>query len=226
MYPRRPLNKKYLALHWGKGTAEFLPPEFGNVLVNTADADYARDIRNRGLVMSYIHLLNGVIVAWRCKQQSITTLHSTGSEITSLTSGVKKTNHIRDYASSLGYPFRAGTRHLNGSQGTIRSIKASFIHDNTRHLAHKISWLNEQYVAGIIKLLYTKTTLQLSNVNTKPLSGKHLQAMISFRVGVRYYPQPDTKHYQSLYLDHCQLLKDYIHFGRPIPITKTPSAST
>jgi hypothetical protein len=121
-------------------------------------------------------------------------LHSTGSEITSLTSGVKKTNHIRDFASSLGYTFGAGTPTLDDSQGTIRAIKTSRIHDNTRHLATKISWLNEQYVAGIIKLLYTKTTLQLADVNTKPLCGKHLQAMMYFLVGVRYYPQSDTKH--------------------------------
>jgi hypothetical protein len=26
VYPRRPLKNKYLALHWGKGTAEFMPP--------------------------------------------------------------------------------------------------------------------------------------------------------------------------------------------------------
>jgi hypothetical protein len=45
--------------------------------------------------------------------------------------------------------------------------------------------------------------------------------MIFFLVGVRYYPQPDMKHNQSLYLACCQLLKDYIYYGLPIPITKS-----
>jgi hypothetical protein len=195
-------------------------------LVNTAGADYARGIHDHRSVRSHIHLFNRVFFACKCKNRFITTLHSTGSEITSLTSSVKKTNHIRDFASSLGYPFGAETPTLDGSQGTIQAIKASRINDNTRHLAAKISWLNQQYVAGIIKLLYTKTTLQLADVNTKPLCGKHLQAMLSFLVGVRYCHQFDTKHYQSLYLDNYQLLKDYIRFGRPIPISKTPSASS
>jgi hypothetical protein len=114
---------KSLALHWSKGTAEFLPLEFGPVLVNTADVDYSCGIRDRHSVRrsvtSHIHLLDGVIVACEYKNQSITTLHSTGSEITSLTSGVKKTNHIRDFASSLGYHFGAGTSTLNDSQVTI-----------------------------------------------------------------------------------------------------------
>jgi hypothetical protein len=78
---RCPLNKKSLAFHWGKGTAEFLLPEFGNVLVNTADADYPRDIRDRPSVTPHIHLINVVIVACKFKKKSITTLHSMGSEI-------------------------------------------------------------------------------------------------------------------------------------------------
>jgi hypothetical protein len=46
VYPPKHLNKKALALHWEKCTAEFLPPEYGTVLVSTADTDYARDIRD------------------------------------------------------------------------------------------------------------------------------------------------------------------------------------
>jgi hypothetical protein len=195
IYPHKPLKKKFLALHWGKGTAEFIPPEYGTVLVSTTDADYARDIRELHSITSHIHLLNGLILAWKCKKQSISTLHSTGSEITSLASGVKKTNHLRDFMASTGYPIGSATPTLKNIQGEIRAIKASRIHDSTRHLATKISWLNEQYVSGIIKLMYTKMTLQLADLNTKPLCGKHLQAMIYFLVGVRYYPQDTTKHY-------------------------------
>jgi hypothetical protein len=44
VYPCCPLNNKSLALHWGKGTAEFLPPEYGTVLVSTSDDDYGHDI--------------------------------------------------------------------------------------------------------------------------------------------------------------------------------------
>jgi hypothetical protein len=106
-----------------------------------------------------MHLLNGVIFTWKCKKQVISTLHSTRSEITSLTSGVKKTNHMRGFMSSLGHPVAGATPTLKYSQGIIRAIKASRIHDNTRHPATKISWTNEQYVAGIIKLMYTKTKL-------------------------------------------------------------------
>jgi hypothetical protein len=225
VYPRRPLNNKSIALHWGKGTDEFLPHEYGTVLVSTSYADYARDICDRRSITFHMHLFNRVIVAWECKKQAISTLHSTGSEnMPLLASGVKKTNQMRDFMSSLVYPVAGATPALEDSQGTIRSSKASHVHDNTRHLATKMLWLNEQYVAGIIKLMYTKTTLQLADVNTKPLCGKHLQAMLSFLVGVWLYPQADTNHFQPLYLECCQLLKDYIHHGRLIPISSPTSA--
>jgi hypothetical protein len=152
-------------------------------------------------------------------------LHSTGSEITSLTSGVKKTLHLRDFVSSLGYPIGTGIPILEDSQGTIRAIKSSRIHEKTRHLATKTTWLNELYTAGIVTLIYTKTMLQLADINTKPLCGKHLQAIVPFLVGVRYFPPPETKHFQSLYLDCCQILKEYLRHGQPIPVSKLPSQS-
>jgi hypothetical protein len=34
-------------MHWGKGTAEYLSPEYGTILVHTTDADHTRDIRDR-----------------------------------------------------------------------------------------------------------------------------------------------------------------------------------
>jgi hypothetical protein len=130
---------------------------------------------------------------------------------------------MREFMSSLGYPVASATSTLEDSQGNVRAIIASHIHDNTCHLAIKISCLNKQYVAGIIKLMCTKTTLQLDDVNTKSLCDKHLRAILSFLVvGVWFYPQSDMKHYLYLYLGCCQLLKDYIFcHGRPILISSS-----
>jgi hypothetical protein len=100
--------------------------------------------------------LNGVAIAWKCKKQATATLHSPGSEIVSLTEGVKKTNHISNFLSSIGYPVGEPTPTFEDNQGAIKSSKVSRLHENTHHLATRISWLNEQYTMqytmGIIKL--------------------------------------------------------------------------
>jgi hypothetical protein len=150
MYPHRPLGKKALAMHWAKDTVEYLAPEYGTSIINSADADHARDIRERRSVSSSLHLLNGVLIEWKCKTQSTSALHSTCPEIISLSEGVKTTGHIHDFGSSVGYPFREGTTTLEDNQGTIKTAESSRLHTNTRHLTTRISWLNEQYTMDII----------------------------------------------------------------------------
>jgi hypothetical protein len=98
MYPAKPLSRKSLTTHWARGSAEYLGPEFGTCFVNTSDADHARDIRNRRSTTSTIHLLNGVAVSWLCKKQSVSTLHSTGSDIIALTTGAKGTINGRAFS--------------------------------------------------------------------------------------------------------------------------------
>jgi hypothetical protein len=71
VYPRLPLRKKALEMNWAKLSAEYLAPEYGNALVNSADANHARDIRDRRSFSSSLHLLNGTVVAWSCKKQTI-----------------------------------------------------------------------------------------------------------------------------------------------------------
>jgi hypothetical protein len=182
--------------------------------------DHARDIRDWRYVSSSLHLLNGVAVYCRCKKQATTTLHSTGSDIISLSSGVKKPIHLRDFLASVGYPIGDATPTFEDNQGTVKCIRASRLHENTRHLSTCISWLNEHYVVGIIKLFYTKTSLQLSDINTKPLWGQHFQAILAYVIGVRHYPISHSRHCQSLYLDASRLLADYIKYVKPISVSK------
>jgi hypothetical protein len=98
-------------------------------------------------------MFNGIVVAYRCKKQAMYRLHSTGSETVSLSAGAKKPIHIRDLLGSAGYPVGDANPSFEDNQANIKSIKASRLHENTRHLATCISWLNECYNMGIIRLL-------------------------------------------------------------------------
>jgi hypothetical protein len=139
MYPAKPLSHKSLTTHWAHGTAEYIVPEFGTCIVNTSDADHARDIRDRHSTTSTIHLLNGVAFAWLCKKQSVSTLYSKGSEIVSVATGAKWTINGRAFFSGLGYPIADATDTMEDNQATIKCILSSRIHASTRHLAKHIS---------------------------------------------------------------------------------------
>jgi hypothetical protein len=114
-----------------------------------------RDIHDHRSITSSIHLINCIDIGWKFKKQAVTTLYSTGSEITSLTSGVKKTNHLRDFLASLGYPVGASTPIFEGNQGTIKAIRATRIHGNARHPGTKLyssqTAIQHIYVASLFK---------------------------------------------------------------------------
>jgi hypothetical protein len=196
MYPAKTLNRKSLTTHWACGSEEYLGPEFGTCFVNTSDADHARDIRDRRSTMSTIHLLNGVAVSWLCKKQSVSTLHSTGSEIIALATGAKGTINGRAFFSGLGYPIAGATDTMEDNQATIKCILYSRIHSNTRHLATHITWLHEMFACGIIKPHYTKTS---------PLCGAAYHSKLAFLFGLRFFPSHTSKHYVSLFLSDCTL---------------------
>jgi hypothetical protein len=205
IYPAKPISRKSLSTHWAHGTAEYLSPEYGTQLVNTIDADHTRDIRDRRSTTSTISLLNGVTTAWKCNNQSTTTLNSTGSKIISLATGVKGSFAQREFISSLGYPIGEPTNTLEDNQGKIKCIVKSRIHETTNHLFTRISWLHEMFLPVIVKPSYTKTKLQLSDVNTKPLCSVEYHTKLAFLFGLRFYPNSNTHHYQTLYLHGCRL---------------------
>jgi hypothetical protein len=221
MYPAKPLSQKSLTTNWARGSAEYLGPEYGTCFVNTSDADHARDIRDRRSTTSTIHLLNGVAGLWICKKQSVSTLHSTGSEIIALATGAKGTINGRAFLSGLGYPIAGATDTMEDNQGTINCILSSRIHSNTRHLATRISWLHEMFACRVIKPHYTKMFLQLSDVNTKFLCGADCHSKLAFLFGLRFYPSHTSKHYISLFLSDCTLYQDYFTRGIPVPATSS-----
>jgi hypothetical protein len=221
MYPAKPLSRKSLTTNWARGSAEYLGPEFGTCFVNTSDADHARDIRDRRSTTSTIHLLNGVAVSWLCKKQSVSALHSTGSEIIALATGAKGTINGRTFFSGLGYTIAGATDTMEDNQATIKCILSSRIHSNTRHMATRISWLREMFACGVIKPHYTKTSLRLSDVNTKHLCGAAYHSKLAFLFDLRFYPSHTSKHYISLFLSDCTLYQDYITRGTPVPATSS-----
>jgi hypothetical protein len=207
MYPDKPLSRKSLTTHWARGSAEYLGPEFGTCFVNTSDADHACDIRDRRSTTSTIHLINRVAVSWLCKKQSVLTLHSTGSEIIALATGAKGTINGRAFFSGLGYPIAGATDTMEDNQATTKCILSSRIHSNTRHLVTRISWLHEMFACGVIKPNYAKTSLQLSDVNTKPLCGAAYHSKLAFLFGLRFYP---SHIYQNTTFLYFFLIAHYI----------------
>jgi hypothetical protein len=208
MYPSKlyKSGSKSLQTHWKTGFAEYLPGDYGDGLATFADADFARCLRTRRSVSAHFHLLNGVLVSWGCKKQPVTTLHSSGAELTSLHCAGFKSTLLQAFLSAIGKPLLSPSTIFEDNKGTIQLIRTQRLTDTVRHHDVKLAWLHENFLRGSFLVAYSKTALMLVDCSTKPVNGSHLYHQISFAIGVRFYPARLQQHYIDLDLDNFSWL--------------------
>jgi hypothetical protein len=176
MYPSRPYKTtvKTLQTHWMTGFAEYLPGDFSDSLATFADADFAHCLRSRRSVSANFHLLNGIIISWSCKKQPITTLHSSGAELTSLHRAGFKSSLVQSFLNAIGNSFKAPALIFEDSQGTIKLIRTQQLTDTVRHHDVKLAWLNENFLRGTFTVAHSKSALMLVDCSTEPVNGAQL----------------------------------------------------
>jgi hypothetical protein len=202
MYPSKQAKQSplYLQTHWRTGFAEYLPGDYGDGLASFADADFARCLRSRCSVSANFYLLNGVLISSSCKKQPTTSLHSSGAELTSLHRAGFKSSLLQTFLQSIGNPLSSPAVIFEDNQGTIKLIHTQHFTDTVRHFDVKLAWLHENFLRHTFQVAYSKSALMLVDCCTKPVNGSLLFQQISFAIGVRFYPDPSTKHYVDLLL--------------------------
>ena len=203
MYPSKPYKNmpSSLQTHWKTGFAEYLPGDYGDGLASFADADFARCLRTRRSVSANFHLLNGVLVSWSCKKQPVTSLHSSGAELTSLHRAGFKSTLLQSFLQAIGQPLPSPAILFEDNQGTIKLVRTQRLTDTVRHNDVKLAWLNEHFLRGSFTIAYSKSAMMLVDCSTKPVNGSLLFNQISFAIGVRFYPSTTSQHYVDLNLD-------------------------
>jgi len=210
MYSSQQFNTSGNSLQtfWGKCHADYLAADFGDGLSAFTNADHAWDLHNHHSVSCYFVFLNQVLIRGGCKKQPVTTLHSTGAEVTSL--GGQKSKILYHFLDSIGLPLSGPCILFEDNQGTIKLIRTNCLTDTVRHHDVKLAWLNENFLTGTFDVAYTKTTLMLVDCITKPVNGSQLYTQISFSIGQHFYPNPSLQHYHDLDLAHYSWRHRYI----------------
>ena len=122
MYPSKPFKfgSKSLQAHWRTGFAEYLPGDHSDGLACFAGADFAQCLHTRRSGSAHFHLLNGVVVSWGCKKQPVTSLHSSGAELTSLHWAGFKSSLLQAFMSSIGKSFTSPCTIFEDNQGRVQ----------------------------------------------------------------------------------------------------------
>jgi hypothetical protein len=148
MYPPRPYkpSQKSLQTHWSTGFAEYLPGDYGDGLATFVHADFAHCLHTWHSALANFHLLNGVIVSWSCKKQPVTSLHSSGAELTSLYCPGFKSSLHQSFLAAIGKSLVTPSVIFEDNQGSIKLIRTQRLTDTIHHHDVKLVWLHENFL--------------------------------------------------------------------------------
>ena len=128
-------------------------------------------------------------------------LSSNHTEMLTLLQAVKTTNVMRRLLQQLGYPQIGPTDIAEDNQPLITEVTHSRITPGIRHLDVPIAFLQEQFQRHSFKPIYTNTTDQPADINTKPHGGGSLRKIILSLIGFQHFPPSTSEHYKQLQLD-------------------------
>ena len=114
--------------------------------------------------------VNSGAITWHSKQQGLTCLSSTESELVAVDSALRELRYLHELLNELGHctklkPTVVGQDNLS----TIALCEAKHFNTRTRHLSLRYHHVGDQQRLGTIKLEYLPTNNMTADVLTKPL---------------------------------------------------------
>ena len=147
--------------------------------------------------------MHGVALDWKHEQQQCVALHSTDSEIRSVSSCVKRGLTIQDVAIYIGMQSDSllPTPIYKDSKPCIHVLEAKTVTSRVKHVAVPIHFIHEKINDGRFIMRKIGTNLNLSDSGTKPNPVPIHFHQYDHTVGVRFYPPNGLDHFKLLKLD-------------------------
>ena len=167
--------------------------EYSNFLHTYCYVDYSRDIYDRSLVTSPLHIFNNTITDWCANKQSETYWSIPNAETREMCTGVLDQNWIRNPFKPIGYPIGPPSKIHEDNQSTIIRVLAYIITPQARPLDVLITALHEHHIQKILEMVDTRSNMKLVDLTSKPHGEKSLRDITDCVIGVRFYPHPGSE---------------------------------
>ena len=154
-------------------------PKQGNMkLTVVSDSDFASDKESRKSQSGYFTLLNGNILSWSSKKQSLVALSSTEAEYIALTEATKSGIFFKNILKELFYsiPF---IDLLGDNLSSLTLSAHPYNHNRSKHIDIKYHYIRQQVNNKSIKLLYINTKDNISDLLTKILDTTTFQNLLT-----------------------------------------------
>ncbi|KAH9141602.1 hypothetical protein AeRB84_009111 [Aphanomyces euteiches] len=151
-------------------------------LVGYSDADWASDHVDRKSQTGYVFLLGNHPLSWRSIKQILVAASSVEAEYVALNSAVSEALYLQQLLAQLNCP-TATVPNFEGNMGAIQLAKNPVHHDGTKHFHVRLHRVRDYAAKDLIKICFTRTSSQLADGLTKPLSGVKFAVQVVFARG-------------------------------------------
>lgn len=145
-------------------------------LIGFADAAYGNNFNFKSTT-GYCFLLNGGIVSWFSKMQSVVARSAAEAEYIAADEAAKEAIWLKSLLSSLGFPQKTVSIYED-NQACIALTKNPQYHSRTKHIQIHYHGVREYVKNGEIAFPYIPTKDQLGDLFTKGLSGVRMRFLL------------------------------------------------
>ena len=133
------------------------------------DADHASQYHQHS-ILGYAFLINGGVVSWSSKKQSIVALSMTEVEYVAATHAAKEALWLCSFLGEITRPLSLPIMLNCDNQSTIALSKDSQFHARTKHIDLHFHFICETMSNGIIAITYCPTQIMVADILTKLLN--------------------------------------------------------
>ena len=174
-------------LRYVKGTLEkgitYSCGEKSNQLVAYSDASWASEVESRKSVSGVCLTLNGGIIGWKSKKQTIVTDSTTYAEYVAAHACSRDIVWLRGLLRELHYNQESPTVLFIDNAAAELLITNPVFHERSKHLDVKFHYVRERFEKGDVTIKHVSSSDQLADFLTKALAIEKFAGMLK-RVGL------------------------------------------
>lgn len=180
-------NELKRVLKYLKGTADLklALAKFGyngEILYGYSDANWAESKIDRKSNSGHVFLLNGGIVCWSSRKQTLVALSTCEAEFVALSEACRAASWVRRLLIDMKQKIPNATTIYEDNQSCLKLIEGEeHLSDRSKHIDTRFHFVKDYIKHNLVKCTYCPTDKMMADVLTKPLPcGKFMEFRLQF----------------------------------------------